>query len=341
MPQKEKTMQVRKLGTSEIEASVIGLGTWVTGGGTVWGRDPDDQESIRAIHASLDQGVNLIDTAPAYGFGRSETVVGKALQGRRRHAVVATKCGLWWQDPRGSLFVENFDGKTLYRSLRPDTIRLELEESLRRLGTDYLDLYQIHWPAIEPEKTPIEDTMACLNQAKDEGKIRAIGVSNVSLEELQAYMRCGSIASHQLRYSMLHREPEKEMLPFCREHAMGTLVYMALEQGLLTGKVGLDRDFGEAEWRSNETWNPWFKKVNRPRILELLAGWSDLTGKYGCTLAQLTIAWTAARPGITHVLCGARNAAQALDNAAAGDLSLEATDQDRIGKDIESMGLPL
>lgn len=237
--------------------------------------------------------------------------------------------------------MENFDGKTLYRSLRPDTIRLELEESLRRLATDYLDLYQVHWPAIEPEKTPIEDTMACLLQAKDEGKIRAIGVSNVSLDELKTYLRCGAIASHQLRYSMLHREPEKEMLPFCREHAIGTLAYMALEQGLLTGKVGLDRDFGEAEWRANETWNPWFKKANRPRILGLLAGWSDLTRKYGGSLAQLTLAWTAAQPGLTHVLCGARDAGQALDNAAAGNLVLEAADRTRMANDIEAMGLPL
>jgi methylglyoxal reductase len=333
-------MNYKKLGQTDIDASVISLGTWVMGGGVVWGRDPDDAESIRAIHASLDQGVNLIDTAPAYGFGRCEEVIGRALQGRRDQTVIATKCGLWWQDPRGSLFVENFDGKTIYRSLRPDTIRIELEDSLRRLKTDRVDLYQIHWPAVEPEKTPIEDTMACLNQLKADGKIRAIGVSNVSLDELDEYQRCGIIASSQFRYSMLFRGPEQDMLPYCREHDVATLTYMSLEQGLLTGKVGMDRDFGEAEWRSNETWNPWFKKINRPKILTMLAGWKELTDAHDCTLAQLVIAWTAAQPGITHVLCGARTAAQALDNAAAGRLTLSPAELARMRADLTALGEP-
>lgn len=333
-------MKYLKVGNSDMEASVVGLGTWVTGGGQVWGKDPDDNESVRAIHASLDNGVNLIDTAPAYGFGRSEEVVGRAIRGRRDKVILATKCGLWWQDSRGSLFVDDFDGKTLYRSVRPDTIRIEIEESLRRLRTDYIDLYQVHWPAIEPDKTPIEETMGCLNQLKDQGKIREIGVSNVSLDELKEYMRCGAIASDQLRYSMLFQAPEGDLLPFCAGHGIATLTYMSLEQGLLTGKVGMDRDFGEAEWRSNADWNPWFKKVNRPRILAMLAGWKDLTERYECTLAQLAIAWTAAQPGVTHVLCGARTAQQALDNAGAGRLSLGPADLARIRSDVDALGEP-
>ena len=333
-------MKYRKLGNSDLEVSVVGLGTWVTGGGQVWGTDPDDNESVRAIRASLDHGVSLIDTAPAYGFGRSEEVVGRAIRGRRDKVILATKCGLWWQDSRGSLFVEDFDGKTLYRSVRSDTIRIEIEESLRRLGTDYIDLYQVHWPAIEPDKTPIEETMGCLNQLKDQGKIRAIGVSNLSLDELKEYKRYGAIASDQLRYSMLFQAPEEDLLPFCADHGTATLTYMSLEQGLLTGKVGMDRDFGEAEWRSNADWNPWFKKVNRPRVLAMLTGWKDLTERYECTLAQLAIAWTAAQPGVTHVLCGARTAQQALDNAGAGRLSLDPADLARIRSDVEALGEP-
>lgn len=134
-------MKLRPLGQSNIPASVIGLGTWVLGGGAVWGREPDESESIRAIHAALDGGINLIDTAPVYGWGRSEIVVGKALQGRRGQAVLATKCGLWTDDDRGSFFTE-FDGRIMRRSLRPDTIAIEIERSLLRLQTDYLDLYQ-------------------------------------------------------------------------------------------------------------------------------------------------------------------------------------------------------
>jgi len=330
-----------EIGDSKLRASVIGLGTWVTGGGQVWGKEPDDDASIRAIQASLDKGVNLIDTAPAYGFGRSEKVVGKAIQERRDKVVLATKCGLWWQDKRGSFFVENFDGKTLYRSLRPDTIQIEIEDSLRRLRTDYIDLYQIHWPAIEPDKTPIEETMACLNQLKDDGKIREIGVSNVSLEELKEYARHGSIASNQFRYSMLYRDPEEDMLPFCAKNNIATLTYMSLEQGLLTGKVGMDREFVEGEWRNSEDWNPWFKKANRAAILEMLDGWKSLTSKYDCTLAQLAIAWTAAQHGVTHVLCGARTPEQALDNAAAGGLELDGADLTRIRNDVEALGQPV
>lgn len=334
-------MEYLKLGSSNMEASVIGLGTWVTGGGSIWGKEPDDAESIRAIHASLDNGVNLIDTAPLYGFGHSEEVVGKAMKGRRDKVLLATKCGLWWKDARGSLFVENFDGQTVYRSLRPDTIAIEVEDSLRRLDTDYIDLYQVHWPAIDPEKTPIEDTMASLNALKDQGKIRAIGVSNVSMEEMETYRSCGEIVSDQLRYSMLYRGPEEDMLPYCHKHGLATLTYMSLEQGLLTGKVGMDRDFGEAEWRSNPDWNPWFKKSNRKKILDLLDSWQDLTEKYTCSLAQLVIAWTAAQEGVTHVLCGARTSEQALDNVKAGNMTLEVADIARIRKDVEGLGEPL
>lgn len=332
-------MKQQPLGQSGLNASTIALGTWVLGGGTTWGDNPDDAQSIRLIQTALDLGINLIDTAPAYGWGRSETVVGKALQGRRDQAVIATKCGLWWDDARGSFFAD-FDGRKMNRSLRPDTLQIEIENSLRRLATDCIDLYQTHWPAMPPDQTPVEESMACLLKLKDQGKIRALGVCNVTRDELQGYLHCGAIASNQFRYSMLCRDAENEILPFCAEHQLATLTYMSLEQGLLTGKVGMDRVFRPDEFRSNDAWNPWFTPANRSRVLQMLANWPDLLTKYQCSLSQLVIAWTAAQPGVTHVLCGTRTLDQLADNAKAADLTLEPADVLRMRADALALGEP-
>jgi len=332
-------MRTRKLGNSGIEASVVGLGAWVLGGGTVWGADTDDNESIATIKGALDSGITLIDTAPAYGFGRSEEVVGKAIRGRRDQVVLATKCGLWWDDPRGSYFCE-FDGRPIYRSLRPDTIIIEVENSLRRLGTDYIDLYQSHWPAVDPDKTPIADTMACLMKLKEQGKIRAIGVSNVSVQELDENIATGEVASNQFRYSMLFRNPEQEVLPACRANDLATLTYMSLEQGLLTGKVGMDRAFSSGDFRSNEAWNPWYKVENRQRVIDFLAGFKPLAEKYACTTAQLVLAWTLAQPGVTHILAGARRESQARENARGGDLVIDSRDLVAMSNAVQLLGAP-
>lgn len=332
-------MKVKSLGNSGISASVIGLGAWVLGGGPVWGKDTDDAESVRAIQAALDLGMTLVDTAPAYGWGRSERVVGRALKGRRDKAVLATKGGLWWEDARGSFFAE-MDGKKMHRSLRPDTLQIEIENSLRRLEVDCIDLYQTHWPSMPPDHTPIAETMALLMKLKQQGKIRAIGVSNVSLDELKENVRCGDVASDQLRYSLLHREADQEILPYCAQQGLATLTYMSLEQGLLTGKIGMDRVFQPSEFRANTAWNDWFIPVNRQKILALLASWKTLTDKYNCTLSQLVLAWTAAQPGVTHVLAGGRNATQVSENARAADLNLEPGDLLRIRQDVVALGTP-
>jgi len=332
-------MNYRPLGKSGICASVVGLGAWVLGGGPVWGQDTDDAESIRAIQKAIDLGINLIDTAPAYGLGRSESVIGRAIQGRRDKVVIATKCGLWWDDTRGS-FHAVFEGKKIYRSLRPDTLRIELENSLKRLGVDCIDLYQTHWPSAPPDFTPIADTMAALLAFKDQGKIRALGVSNVSVAELEENIRCGQVASDQFRYSMLNHGEEKDILPFCAQNNVATLTYMSLEQGLLTGRIGMDRVFKPGEFRANESWNAWLIPANRRRVLDLLARWKDLTEEYQCTLAQLVIAWTAAQPGVTHVLAGGRNSQQVTENARAGELTLAAADIKRIREDVIALGDP-
>ena len=329
-------MRYRPLGTSGIDASVIGLGTAAIRAGAAAA-----DEFARAIRAAIDHGVTLIDTAPSYGWGHSEEVVGKAIEGRRDQVVIATKCGVWWEDERGS-YNGIKDGKANRVSLRPDTIAIEVENSLRRLGVDTIDLLQCHKPAIPPEETPIHETMGCLMDLKHQGKIRAIGVSNVSLQQLDAYREAGDLASDQFRYSMISRDREADILPYCAEHNIATLTYWSLEQGLLTGKVGLDRVFREDDFRNNAgEWLPWFKLENRQRLLDMFAGWSDLTDKYDCTIAQLTIAWTAAQHGATHVLCGIRTVEQGIQNAGAGALELEANEIQRLRDDLIALGDPV
>lgn len=331
----EEKMRRRRIGTTDIETSVIAFGAWAIGGGPWWG-ETDDSESVRAIHAALDAGVNLIDTAPVYGWGRSEEVVGKAIAGRRGKVVLATKCGLWWHDQRGPVFFE-LEGRTVRRLLRPDAIRREIEDSLRRLGTEYIDLYQTHWQTTEPEKDPIAETMECLVRLKEEGKIRAIGASNVDIGHIEQYRAVGVLDAIQPRFSMLDRGIEQDLLPHCIRHNISTLVYSPLEQGLLTGRIGMDYVVAPGEYRGNI---PWFAPANRRRVLDMLAGWKDLTDKYGCTLSQLVIAWTVAQPGVTFALCGARKTAHSRENAAAGDLVPAEADLRRMRRDVEKLGAP-
>ncbi len=327
------------LGNSGLSASVIGFGAWAIGGGAVWGDATDDAESLRTLNAALDAGINLLDTAPAYGWGHSERLIAKAVAGRRDSVILATKCGLWWDDARGSYFCP-FNGKDIYRSLRPDTIAIEVERSLRDLGTDRIDLYQVHWPAVLPEKTPVEDTMAALLKLRDEGKILAIGVCNLSVEELDEYLACGPLTSHQFRYSMLSRDAEIGVLPSCRKHGLATLTYMSLEQGLLTGKIGMDHVFKDGEFRTNAGWFPWLLPENRRRILDMLAGWQPICERNQCTLSQLVLAWTLAQPGVTHVLAGARKLHHIRETAAAADLTISAADLATITADLDGLGTP-
>jgi methylglyoxal reductase len=326
-------MKYRTLGKTNISASAVALGTWAIGGGPWWG-DSDDNQSVKAIQAAMDAGVNLIDTAPAYGFGHSEEIVGKAIKGQRDKVILSTKCGLWWNDDRGTSFFE-MDGKHVKRCLLPATIVEELEISLRRLDTDYIDLYHTHWQSMEPDKYPIDDTMECLMKLKKDGKIRAIGASNVDLDHIKQYQAAGILDAIQPRYSMLDRAIEKEILPYCQANSISTLAYSPLEQGLLTGKIGMDQTFPETAHRHQI---PWYLPVNRIKVLNMLEGWSDLTAKYNCSLSQLVIAWTMAQEGITFVLCGARKEAHVSDNVGAGDLELEAADLSRIRQDAEALG---
>jgi methylglyoxal reductase len=264
-------------------------------------------------------------------------VVGRAIRDRRDKVVLATKCGLWWKDQRGAEWF-TLEGTVVRRSLRPDTVRKELEDSLRRLDTDRIDLYQTHWPAMDPEPTPIQDTMATLLAMKAEGKIRAIGASNVSVDEVRRYRQVGPLDAVQPRYSILDRRIEADLLPACHAQQVAALVYSPLEQGLLTGAIGMDRALRPEEYRAQL---PWLRPANRARVLAMLAGWRDLTLRYDCTFAQLVIAWTVGQPGVTSALCGARTPRQMEENAAAGQLSLQADDLARMRRDAEALGQPL
>ena len=308
-------MLKRELGRSGIEASAIGLGTWAIGG-WMWG-GTDEARSIAAIQASVDAGVSLIDTAPAYGQGVAEEIVGKALKGRRDKVVLATKCGLVWHVQKGNHFFD-YDGAPVHRYLGKDAIIHEVEQSLRRLGTDYIDHYITHW---QDPTTPVAETMEALEALKTAGKIRSIGASNCTPADVRAYLAAGQLDAVQEEYSMVQRGLEAEMLPLCVEENVSVLSYSSLALGLLTGKVGPDREFTGDDQRKD---NPRFSQGNRVKVAALMEQIASIAEAHSATLAQVVIAWTLQQPGITFSLCGARDATQALENAKAGVLRLSA-----------------
>ena len=306
-------MLKREIGRSGINASAIGLGTWAIGG-WMWG-GTDEVRSIHAIQASVDAGVSLIDTAPAYGQGVAEEIVGKALKGRRDKVVLATKCGLVWHVQKGNHFFD-YDGAPVHRYLGKDAIIHEVEQSLRRLGTDYIDHYITHW---QDPTTPVAETMEALEALKTAGKIRSIGASNCTPADLRAYLAAGQLDAVQEEYSMVQRGLEAEMLPLCVEENVSVLSYSSLALGLLTGKVGPDRVFTGDDQRKD---NPRFSQGNRVKVAALMDQIDPIAEAHSATLAQVVIAWTLQQPGITFSLCGARDAAQAVENAKAGLLRL-------------------
>lgn len=291
-------------------------------GGWMWG-GTDEDAAIRAVHTALDAGITLMDTAPAYGLGLAETLVGKAIAGRRDKVVLSTKCGLVWHTQRGNHFFDE-DGQPVHRHLGRDSIRYELEQSLRRLKTDYIDVYFTHW---QDESTPIDETMNTLLDLKQQGKIRAIGVSNAAPDHINRYQRVGTLDVAQEKYSMLDREIEAELLPLCQQHNIAMMAYSPLALGLLTGKIGPERQFSGDDQRLTD---PRFSPQSRQQVAHLLEQMQPIAQGYGLELSQLVIAWTAHQPGITHVLCGARNPQQALENAQAGSVRLQQGDVEHI-----------
>ncbi|WP_269525982.1 aldo/keto reductase [Coraliomargarita parva] len=326
-------MQYTNLGHTDIKTSTLVLGTWVIGGSD-WGGS-DESESIEAIHASIDQGINFIDTAPIYGTGESERVVGKAIAGKRDQLVIASKVGLRWDHEEGEFNFEAEDGTKIYKNLKADSIRHEVEQSLKRLGTDYIDLLQTHWP---DATTGIDETMETLLALKKEGKVRAIGACNLTTDLLQQYLDAGPLDTIQEKYSMVDRELEADLFPMANAQGMSILAYSPLGMGLLTGKVGPERKFGADDIRS---WSPRFTVECRQQVAALLEQFEPIRAKYEVSLAQLVIAWTVHQPVISHVLCGARNLKQAEENAIGGNLEISTEDVSAMTAILEAANLQL
>jgi len=328
-------MKYREIGRSGIKASVVGFGAWAIGG-WMWG-GAEEKEAIEAIKTAIDSGINLIDTAPVYGFGISEKIVGKAIKGIRDKVVLATKCGLIWKEKAGAFHFSS-DEKSIrkdggnievFKYLAPSSIRQEIEQSLKRLGTDYIDLYQTHW---QDPTTPIEETMGELLKIKEEGKIRAIGVSNATPSQMDEYRRVGQLDSDQESYSMLDRKKEKDNLPYCKKNDIAFLAYSPLARGLLTGKVSPDRVFRDGDHRKD---HPLFTVENRLKVQRMLDELKPFTEKYDITFTQLAIAWILHQDGCTHALVGARRPEQVMENVKAGDVILSEDDLKEIRRIIE------
>jgi aryl-alcohol dehydrogenase-like predicted oxidoreductase len=314
-------MEMRRLGRADIKISEIVFGAWAVGG-WMWGGN-ERSDSVEAIRASIDAGVSSIDTAPIYGQGFSEEIVGEAIRGVPRHEIqLLTKCGLRWDTEQGEYFFESEgnDGNPVrtYRYAARDSVIAECEASLKRLGTDYLDLLQLHWP--DPT-TPIEETMEAFATLVNQGKVRAVGVSNYSVEQMIAAEETISLSSNQVAYSMVNRGIESDLVPHCLEHGKGILAYSPLQRGVLTGKYEPGHVFGSGDHRAR---NEFFQPENIRRINAFLDSIKPIADAHGATMAQLVIAWTVAQPGITAALVGARDAEQARANARGADFKLSA-----------------
>lgn len=301
-------MQKRAIG-EKLKITPVSLGTWGIGGPPFWA-ERDEKESIRTIQKALDLGVNCIDTAPAYGFGLAEEVVAKALAGRRDSVVIATKCGLRWKDATNA--------SSLYRDLTPASIRQELEDSLRRLQTDRVDLCQIHWP--DPN-TPIATTMETLNALRGEGKILEIGVSNFTLDMLKEARAIAPIASVQPKYNLLERDIESDILPYCAENGIAVLTYSPLASGVLSGKYSRDSVF--PDWRGSKNFGvfrqeAWEEAIGKAERLKAIAE------DYGMSLSQLAIRWVVEQKGVTSALVGCNTPEQVEENMLALEVRIDA-----------------
>ncbi|KMP11262.1 oxidoreductase [Candidatus Nitromaritima sp. SCGC AAA799-C22] len=294
-------MEYRTLGDSGLKISVIGFGAWGIGGAPFWSNE-GDAPSARAILKSYELGINFFDTAPVYGFGHSEELLGKTLKPVRDKVIYATKCGLRWSKKALGSITKNAARKSILE---------EIDQSLKRLETDCIDLYQVHWPDVE---TPQEETMQALLEIQEQGKIRAIGVSNYSVEQMADIMKTGEIVSLQPEYSLLNRSVEKDRVPFCRENQVGIIAYSPLASGVLTGKYGKDAKFND--WRGKGILGC-FSGPQFEKNIEKVERLKKIGESMGKTCGQMAINWIVSQPGLTTALLGVKNERQMEENIAA------------------------
>ncbi len=295
-------MNRRKCGINGPELSEIGFGTWTIGGPWQYGWGPvNDFESIEALNLALDSGINWIDTAPAYGLGHAEEIVGEVISGRRSAVFIATKCGLIWDD----------SGK-ITNNLHPISIRREIEASLRRLKTDYIDLYQLHWP---DKAHPVEKTWEELVRLKTAGQIRYLGVSNFDIRLMERCQKISPIDTLQPSYNLLRRSIEAEILPYCQEKQIGVIAYSPLESGLLSGKFDISR-LAVDDWRRKSAH---FRDPGLSRTLNFITALQPIAREYGKTVGQLAIRWVLTNQAVTAAIVGARTKTQVTENIGAVD----------------------
>jgi len=311
-------MQTKQLGYTDLQLTTVGLGAWAMGGPWLFGWGPqDDDQSIATIHRAMDEGINWIDTAPIYGHGRSETVVGKTLRQLKQKPLIATKCGLCWD--------ENHERIT---RLKAESVRAECHDSLKRLDIDTIDLYQIHF--YEPDED-IEEAWTEMTKLIEEGKVRYIGVSNFSVEQIKRVQKIHPVASLQPPYSMLHREVEDELLSYCQKNDIGVIVYSPMQRGLLAGKFTPERLANLPEGDHRKT-NPDFQQPQFGATLKLVEQLKKIAQRSGRTCSQLAVSWTLRRSEVTAAIVGARRPNQITETAAASDYILSPEDIGEVEK---------
>lgn len=322
-------MQKIKLARSDVAITPVIFGAWAIGG-WYWG-GTDDEQSKRAVHAALDQEITTFDTAPMYGFGHSEKVLGEALKGKRDQVEIATKAGMLWDKEEGEYFFQIPDGPdgkpaNIYKNLKPESIRQEVESSLQRLQTDYIDLYQCHWP---DKTTPIEDTAEILQKLKDEGKVRAIGVSNFTPAMMSDVLKIAELSSDQPKYNLLDRDIERDVIPYALKNNVSLIVYSPIAQGLLTGKITSERQYPEGDYRQKD---PRFHKKFLDNLEPALHVLRVIAEQRGTTAGNVAMAWLLHQSGVTGIIAGIRNERQAEENAQAASISLTKGEVDEIDR---------
>lgn len=307
-------MKYQTLGNTDLNVSAIGLGTWSMGGR--WWGDVDDAESLATIQRARELGINFFDTADIYGFGHSEKLLGQALAEHRKEVIIASKVGLRW----------NNKGK-IRNDLSRSYILQEIDASLTRLNTDYIDLYQVHWP--DPN-TPVEETMAALTQCVDAGKVRHLGASNLTVAQLAEYRKYGDIVSLQPPLNLFERQAELQLLPTCLKERIGTLIYSPLCRGLLSGKFKPNQEISEPVRKRD----PLFSGPTFEKNLRVVQRLGELASENEKSVAQLAVAWVLTHSAVTVALCGARKADQVAESAAAGDWRLDHHTLEEIEKSL-------